>query len=144
MWDPQQEGFVAELYNSPSPLEREAAFLVLGLDDPIHTVEALEDQLGDCIQPLSLGVRMALSNEALADLCSRLNWQFTPGLPPTFNAVTPIREAALQSYQLTYFETDEWGRDHLSRPFYGHQLECLREESSTHLNQCQYRFVITL
>lgn len=133
--------FVAELYDRPSLLEREAAFLVVGLEQPCHTLEDLEDQLGDRIQPLSTGVRMALRNEALADLCSRIQWQFTPGLYPAFSAVAALSDEALQSYHLLSFEPDEWGRLRCVRPFYGRQLECFREEDAT---QTQYRFVATL
>jgi len=157
MWDAALVGFVAELYETQTPLDREAAFLVIGTDPqhPLRSIEALEDQLGERCQPLSAAIHEHLTSEVLADLCSRLDWSFTPGRQRHFSATTALSPEAVQLC-LETFETDEWGRETLSLPFYGGgALVCFREDAKAVMGLCplagitftptyQYQFVVTL
>lgn len=157
MWDTTLVSFVAELYEPNMPLEREAAFLVMGNDpqQPLRSIEALEDQLGERCQPLSAAIHEHLTSEVLADLCSHLDWSFTPGRQRTFSATTPLSPEAVKLCRLEAFETDEWGRETLSLPFYDGTLVCFREDTKTMMSVCplmsltftptyQYQFVVTL
>ena len=139
LWDPELVSFVAELYETTITLEREAAFLILGDDPlrPIHSIEALEDQLGDRIQPLSAAVYEYLTSEVLADLYSRLNWQFVPGNRLTFSTVTHLSLKALNICRLNAFTPDEWGRLRQELPcLQGYRRDCFEEESEAPFAVC--------